>query len=234
MSSPLLYTAELDLAESDVNPFRQWYANRHAPDVYQAGFLTCTCYQAVEGDMNLLDLYELADWGIFDSLRYKGMQGRDPYMAPLMARRRNKAHTVYSQQLIAPDEPGGWLNADWLSVFRFDSPAGADAAIVLALSVELGRLRDLGLTRLRFACRDRDHPTNPTFRPRCMVVTEWPRRPPEEAELPARLTNRFGDRITNPNVFVGRRIYPWPDRLAPDRPAPDRPAPDRPAQDHPA
>ena len=69
MSLPLLYTAELDLAEADIEPFRQWYANRHAPDVYQCGFLTCTCYQAEEGDMNLLDMYELPDASAFRSER---------------------------------------------------------------------------------------------------------------------------------------------------------------------
>ena len=214
MSLPLLYTAELDLAEADIEPFRQWYANRHAPDVYQCGFLTCTCYQAEEGDMNLLDMYELPDASAFRSERYRGMPGRDPYMADLMAKRRDKAHTIYAQHLIAPDEDGAWLNADWIAVFRFDSPASADAAVINALAIEVGHLRDLGIRRVRFACREQDHPSYTTTRPRCLVVAEWPHRPPAEADLANRLRSRFGAQIANPNVFVGHRIYPWPDQPA--------------------
>jgi hypothetical protein len=70
MTAPLLYTAELDLPDADIEPFKQWYASRHAPDVYHSGFLTCTCYRMRGGDMNLFDLYELQDWAIFEHPRY--------------------------------------------------------------------------------------------------------------------------------------------------------------------
>jgi hypothetical protein len=30
MTTPLLYTAELDLPDADIEPFKQWYAFRHA------------------------------------------------------------------------------------------------------------------------------------------------------------------------------------------------------------
>ncbi len=212
MTSPLLYTAELDLAEADTEAFRQWYANRHAPDVYQCGFLTCTCYRAVVGGMNFLDIYEVPDMTVFHTPRYRGMAGRDPYMADLMAKRLNKTHTVYAQHMIVPDDTGAWLNADWLSIFRFESPASADTAIINALAVELGRLRGLGLARMRFACREHDHPTYPSVRPRCMVVMEWPHQPPADAHLSERLLARFGTRLTHPSVFIGRRLYPWPDQ----------------------
>src|SRR5690606_35392384 len=98
MTTPLLYTAELDLADGDIEPFLQWYAYRHAPDVYQVGIRTCTCYRVSGGDMNLFDLYELPDWALFETERYRGMADRDPYMAPLMQKRRNKAHTIYDQR----------------------------------------------------------------------------------------------------------------------------------------
>ena len=56
MTTPLLYAAELDLPEEDVEPFLQWYAYRHAPDVYQVGLQSCTCYRVLGGGMNLFDL----------------------------------------------------------------------------------------------------------------------------------------------------------------------------------
>lgn len=93
--TPLLYTAELDLDEADVPAFLDWYAYRHAPDVYVVGLLTCACYRVHGGDMNLFDIYELPTTALFETARYQGLGAADPYMAPLMAKRRNKAHTLY-------------------------------------------------------------------------------------------------------------------------------------------
>lgn len=210
MATPLLYTAELDLAEADIPAFRDWYAFRHAPDVYQAGFLTCTCYQATQGDMNFLDIYEMADWSIFETPRYLGMRGRDPYMGPLMEKRRNKAHTVYEQQAIVPDQPGAWFDADWVVVHRFATPPEQDAAIVALLREAAGAVR------LRYATRAKDHPRNPTFRPRCMIVAEHPTRPAEPEALVAQVRQRVS--LTDATLFVGQRIYPWPDRPPAGRP----------------
>jgi len=213
MSTPLLYTAELDLAEEDVAAFNAWYAGRHAPDVYQCGFLTCACYRAIEGtsagEMNLFDIYEIPGSEVFGTQRYLGMRGRDPYMAALMEKRRNKAHTVYEQRLIAPDTPGAWLNGDYLSVVRFAAPPHLDDALASFLRAEAA---GLGAIRLRYAVRGVDHPRNPTFRPRCMVVAEWADRPPVAADLTGALSRRFGGAIAEASVFVGARIYPWPDR----------------------
>jgi hypothetical protein len=160
--------------------------------------------------MNLFDLYEAPGWEIFEAPRYLAMRGRDPYMAPLMERRRNKAHTVYEQRLIVPSAEGACLGADWLSVFRFDAPAGADDAIADALSGGIGGTVP---ARIRFARRTKDHPRNPTFRPRCMLVLEWPERPPG-VDLLDLLRRRCGAAMTNEDTFVGRRLYPWPDRPA--------------------
>lgn len=193
---PLLYTAELDLAEADVRPFLDWYAYRHAPDVYEVGLLSCTCYRVFGGDMNLFDLYELPDWSLFETPRYQGMRGRDPYMGPLMEKRRNKAHTVYEQRLISPPADPPSLGADWIMVGRFDATEDQDTEVMRAL----GAAR--GARRVRYATRGKDHPRNPTFRPRCMVVTEWSARPTLDLKglLPA-----------GADCFVGHRVYPWPD-----------------------
>jgi hypothetical protein len=212
MPTPLLYTAELDLADADIEPFLQWYAYRHAPDVWRLGFQSCTCYRVLDGDMNLFDLYELASWDVFETPDYLGMGARDPYMAALMAKRRNKAHTVYEQQLIAPDASGPCLDADWISVFRFAVPDETDEAIAELLTRHQPLLSAGGMRRIRFAARGTDHPRNPTFRPRCMVVAEWDSRPPKDCGIPDLLFDAAGDAIADDSVIIGRRVYPWPDR----------------------
>lgn len=212
MTSPILYTAELDLAEDDIDPFLRWYANRHAPDVYQVGFQTCACYRVLDGDMTFFDLYEMPAWNLFETRRYRDMAPADPYMAALMAKRRNKAHTVYDQFLIAPNASGPCLNADWISVFRFAAPEEADDAIIAALSGHQPLLAASGARRIRYAVRGQDHPRNPTFRPRCLVVVEWAERPPEDTGIPDILFTAAGDVIEDDSAFTGQRVYPWPDR----------------------
>lgn len=198
--TPLLYTAELDLAEPDLRPFLDWYAFRHAPDVYEVGLLSCTCYRVLDGDMNLFDLYELPDWSLFEGERYQGMRARDPYMDALMERRRNKAHTVYDQRLISPPADPPSLGGDWIAVARFEAAADQDQAIMESL----GRIT--GARRVRYATRGKDHPRNPTFRPRCMVVTEWDARPSVDLATVLGLTAQ---------CFLGHRVYPWPDHPVP-------------------
>ena len=91
----------MDLPDADIEAFLNRYAFRHAADLYQVGFKVCTCYRAVEGDMNILDLYEAPSPDVFTSPEYRRMMPKDPYAAELMVRRRNKAHTVYSQRYAA-------------------------------------------------------------------------------------------------------------------------------------
>src|SRR5690606_35047582 len=94
----LIYTAELTLDPEDREAFLQWYAFRHAPDLYPIGFQGCSCYQAVVGDMTFLDIYEIPGLEIFDGRAYAAMAERDVYAAEILAKRRDKAHTIYRQQ----------------------------------------------------------------------------------------------------------------------------------------
>ena len=102
------------------------------------------------------------------------MMANDPYAEELMVRRRNKAHTVYSQHFIAPQvDKAAMLDADWVSTIRFAASKSVEAEVTgLMAAGEAARLLGLGAKRLRLAHRTTDHPTNPTFRPRCMLVIE--------------------------------------------------------------
>ena len=92
------------LAEPDIEPFLRWYAYRHAPDVFRAGFSTCACYRTDDGGMNLFDIYEIPSSSLFEAPYYRGMRGRDPYMDALMAKRRNS-----TPNLVATGSRSAWL-----------------------------------------------------------------------------------------------------------------------------
>lgn len=210
--SPLLYTAELALDPDDREAFLRWYAFRHAPDLYAIGFCTCTCYQAIVGDMTFFDIYEIDSLDMFDSPGYARMAERDVYAAEILDRRRDKAHAIYEQRFLAPAAApdGPSLDADWLSVLRFDASLNEDE-LASRLAGEANELRRAGASRVRLAERTRDHPVYTTRRPHFMLVVEWPARPPERsAKLENALTS-LGAAATEVVPFFGRRVFPWPD-----------------------
>ena len=209
MTGPVLYSAELELAEEDIPAFSAWYAGRHAPDLYQAGFTLCTCYRAVRGSMNLIDFYEAPSWDIFESEAYRRIGPRDLYGPPLMKKRRDKAHTVYEYRATAPGSTTTPFSADWITFARFAATPDDAAKLAAALSGPDGAaLIAAGATRVRLAERGRDHPRNPTHRPAYILIAEWDREPPSDD------TGQFvSARIATSGLdsFMGYRLYPWPD-----------------------
>ena len=210
MTGPILYTAELELPDEDISAFSDWYAGRHAPDLYQAGFTVCTCYRAVRGGMKLIDLYEAPDWNIFESPAYRQMGPRDVYGPPLMAKRQDKAHTVYEYRASTAPSDTAPLSADWIGFARFATAPQAVAKLAAALSGASGAaLTAAGARRVRLAERGRDHPRNPTHRPGCIVLAEWDREPAEAADIGRFVAGQID--TSGLDSFVGYRLYPWPD-----------------------
>jgi hypothetical protein len=216
-----LYTSELDIADEHLDAFVDWYAFRHAPDIYQIGFATCTSYRAVAGDMKVLDLYEIDSVDIFDTPQYRNVALMDPYFVDVLAHRTDKAHSVYTQVHVAPppvdDRP--LLNADWITVERFEyAQAEHDSLVAWLEGGEAERILLAGAKRVRLAHRTKAGPKHLSNRPRWMLLSEWAQRP-TLAEVGERLRERFGDALSRHSCFVGYRLYPWPDR--PD-PVPER------------
>lgn len=215
MSRPILYTAELDYPEEALAGFLEWYAFRHAPDLYACGFRSCACYRAVEGGMDIVDVYEAPSASVFTTPRYRSLADRDRYVAAILSKRRAKAHTVYEHEMLAPAPAGEMapLDADWLSLLRFAAVPEADDRVGAWLArEEAPRLAALGAKRLRLAFRGIDHPAYTTHRPRGLVLVEWPHRPPPEAELRQRLAAAFAVTVSALDAFIGYRLYPWPDK----------------------
>ena len=205
---PIVYTAELDLPPAAERAFNDWYAGRHAPDLYRAGFHTCTSYRAIEGGLTILDLYEAGSWDVFAGEAYRRIGERDAHAAPVLAARTDFTHTVYASP------PGTPIDADWITLLRFGASDAAEAALHDWLDAE-GRafFARHGARQVRPLRRGRDHPTLPSRRPRCALLVEWCREPPPEARGLAALPASLG--LTPDQGFTGLRLYPWPDGAAP-------------------
>ncbi|HYF17891.1 MAG TPA: hypothetical protein VEA40_08475 [Ramlibacter sp.] len=217
----LLYTSELDLPPAQLDGFVRWYAFRHAPDIYQLGFHTCTSYRGVAGDLMVLDLYEIDSVDVFDTPQYRGVGQLDPYYTEVLSHRTAKAHTIYAQVQVSPPpvDARPLLNADWIRVDRFELAGEDQGPLLQYLSGgEAERILMSGAKRVRLARRTKAGPKHVSDRPRWMLLTEWARRPALE-DIGDRLRERLGDAVSACSFFVGYRLYPWPDDPAavPDR-----------------
>lgn len=215
-----LYTSELTLADEHLDAFVQWYAFRHAPDIYQIGFHTCTSYRAVAGGMGILDLYEIDSVDIFDTPQYRSVSQSDPYFNEVLQHRQEKAHAIHEQVhvLPAPVDARPLLNADWLHVERFELEAGdgevpaqAEALRAYLDGGEGERILLAGAKRVRLARRTKSGPKHVSDRPRWLLLTEWAAQP-TLADIGPRLKSRFGAALSRQSLFTGYRLYPWADR----------------------
>lgn len=209
-----LYTSELDIDDAHIEAFANWYAFRHAPDIYQIGFDVCTSYRGIAGEMTILDLYEIDSADIFDTPQYRTIAQTDPYGTEILANRRNKAHTVYTQVFVAPEPVNtrALLNADWVSVERFEFTDPDKERLYRYLDAgEAERILLAGAKRVRLAARTKAGPMHVSHRPSYMLLAEWPQRP-GLADVGKRLREHFGGAISDPSFFVGYRLYPWVDR----------------------
>ncbi len=216
MAGPILYIAEVDYPAEHSAPhgrWNDWYAHRHAPDLFKLGARSVASYRPVVGGLAALNVYEIPDSGVFQTPAYKGMTPKDPYAIETrdLSAGRKRAQTLYLERAVLPAD-GQTIDADWLSVLRFGLPESEDAALLDWLRGEaqqaIGRH---GPKHLRFGTRIAENVGAGSFRPRCVIFAEWSARPSESADLLPLLARRFGAAVTEAENFVGWRAYPWPD-----------------------
>lgn len=212
MSDPIFYVAELEIAPADLPDFSAWYASRHAPDLFRLGFLSCTSYRALEGEMAVVDMYEADEWGIVATEGYRRMKTRDLHAAPALRGRTDWTHTIYVHHPAHPAEREARLDADFITLARFGADEAVEARVAEWLAAEgAAAIAAMGGMRPRLLRRGRDHPTLKSRRPRCALVVEWERAAPEASFGLGLLPAALRATVQEDRHFRGVRLYPWPD-----------------------
>jgi hypothetical protein len=216
MVGPILYIAEVDyLAEHSAphGKWNDWYAHRHAPDLFKLGARSVSSYRSAVGGLAVLNVYEIPDAAVFSTPAYKGMTPKDPYATETreLSAGKKRAQTLYLERAVLPAD-GQTIDADWISVLRFDLPESADVALLDWLQGDARKILVAhGVKHLRYGTRIAENVGAGSFRPRCVIFAEWAVRPLETANLLPALARRFDAAVTGAENFIGWRAYPWPD-----------------------
>jgi hypothetical protein len=216
MAGPILYIAEVDYpAEHSAHhgKWNDWYAHRHAPDLFKLGARSVSSYRPVVGGLAALNVYEMPDAAVFTTPAYKGMTAKDPYAIETreLSAGRKRAQTLYLERAMQPAD-GQTLDADWISVLRFDLPESEDAPLLDWLQGDAWTVLSAhGVKHARYGTRIAENVGAGSFRPRCVIFAEWAVRPPEAADLLPALGRHFGASVAKAENFIGWRAYPWPD-----------------------
>ena len=212
MTGTTLYVVELEMPPAHIDEFTEWFAFRHAVDLFKSGFQNCSCYRAVEGGMNLCDIYDLQPGDILDRCVPERAQARP---AQRHYPEKDRPHRIDLYAEAGRWFTGGCGDGDAGCGLGLHDPVrrvggGGSQADCLDRGSEWPRLSVPVATRLRFGARSSDHPlAGPSKRPRCVLLAEWNERPGKAAEIAARLKQQFADDLSGLDAYVGYRIYPW-------------------------
>jgi hypothetical protein len=209
-AEPIFYVVEIDPPDAALPDFAAWYAFAHAPHLFNGGFSNCTSYVGISGTMRVVDIYQAADWAMFEApafQRYRGIAAADPQRPAAIKGLRN-SRTVYHHHPATPlpsRDAAAPLDADWIMIWRLAGDAALEARIAAWLEAEGDTL---GARQVRLLHRGRDAPTGPSIRPSFAIVTEWAQRP-DEADALRRLPAWLSALLDPAESFVGWRLYPW-------------------------
>lgn len=218
VADPLFYVVEIDLPAEDpgrdLAVFRAWYANVHAPHLYEAGFTTCSSYRGISGAMQIVDIYQAPDWSLFQSesfARYRRIAAADPHLPAFMPAIPN-IRTPYVHSDRGREAAGAPLATDWITLWRLDADEALTARLADWLDTEgRGWLHAHGIDRVRILRRTRPAPTGTSNRPPAALVLESSRRPPGEIIDASAAPAFLGAATGAAPHFCGYRLYPWPD-----------------------
>lgn len=204
----ILYTVELDLPSDSFGEIINWNAFRHVPDMYKCRGTTVALYLPITSGAQMMNIYEFPHFDCFTSRDYEAIAG---YLGPLMEKRTNVATATYQQRPIDSVGQPPRLDADWVSVTRFDTSDGALEEVARRIR-EYEKKGSFGdrLKGLRLARRSVDRPGASSDRPNTMVLAEWLSRPVPNTSLADLLGVAFPGKISHASEYVAFRACPWP------------------------
>jgi hypothetical protein len=215
MKGPIIYTAEMDYGVKERGRngvFTDWYANRHAPDLFKLGARSVAGYQPVIGGLAVMSVYQFRDSDVFLTPAYPRMRDGDLYGPEVRATRTGgkSAQTLYLERLALPGNDA-LIDADWIWALRFAMPEARDEALMQWLSGDgQKQLTAAGAKHVRYATRISQDIGKGSFRPRCLLFIEFGAEPSKAVDPLAALKAAVAD-VSEVEPFMGWRAYPWPD-----------------------
>lgn len=184
---PWIYVARME-CDIDYRPtFMSWYKTKHAPDLIQSGFYSCTSYACEVGAPWDLNIYEISGPDIFRSTKYQTARTpeHDPQRPEVLSHVSDRSNTPYVQLLVDPSpdaadgmagDQRGAVDAPGVSAVFFDCGPGGDAERLLRGWVEGSELAlnraAAGYRRLRLCRRQGSH-VNVSTQPEWLLLVEW-------------------------------------------------------------
>jgi hypothetical protein len=168
--------------------FERWYADRHGPDLLDAGFFSAQAYHCRIGGPLVCNVYEIPSSEIFYTNAYnsKRTPEHDPDRPWILDHVSNRSNTAYAQvaALGVEASPAAWddaehrgaVGAPWISTARFDvgETSADDFARWFEISLAPDWMAAGGVTAIRLLRQSgRLHPSNPSNEPEWSVFVEW-------------------------------------------------------------
>lgn len=220
MSDPMMYIVEVDLPADDraahLDDFLGWYSYVHAADLYEAGFTACASYRSIDGEKDVVDVYQAAGWEVFQSRgfeAYRRAAPTDPYYPTFM----KSVIPVRTPYVDAPrrsgvsDASAAPLARDWITIWRFAADDGllADVAEWLDTGGEQVAAAE-GAAFVRLLQRTREAPTGGSNRPRGALLFAGATEPSLALRTGELAPAFLKSSLAEGSRFTGFRLFPWP------------------------
>jgi hypothetical protein len=178
----------MDVDDDALARFERWYADRHGPDLLDAGFFSAQAYHCRVGSPLVCNVYEIPSSEIFytDAYNSKRTPEHDPDRPWILDHVSNRSNTAYAQVVTvgvevpdvawADDQHLGRVESPWISTVRFDIEGTTDDHFMTwfegSLAPEWQSVEGLASIRL-MRQSGRLHPSNPSTEPEWSVLLEW-------------------------------------------------------------
>jgi hypothetical protein len=221
---PAVYTSRSDVDPDYLDRFKEWYANKHAPDLIAAGFYSAQVYYSEIGEQLTCNLYEVPGLEIFLTQAYQDVSAKDTQGPEVLSRLKNRSNTIYEQVLTVnvPEVRVDWAHGDrtgaitqpCISTLRFEITEPAEKELLEWYGrLEFPRLQSVaGFKTGRVCRRSGQHPAAPSRDPNWMVLNEWVSLDAAKAGAPAvgvvqRHEAAFRGKISRISFNVGLRGF---------------------------